>query len=325
MSYFDEGRLLMYQNNFTKPEITTRIRNLEQSQEMQKKLVSVKSKMKNNIPNLIDLRLVLGILLALLVLNTRYYYFLPIVLVLYTNLFAPRNKEEVDISEDYAENFLRPILEEVFPETKLLYNEGLALDVFELILPGSDKYNSNCHIIFADSYKTEFSNMTALFVTRDNKGKTIHKVDFTGQVFQINLSTNVKGHIRIIPSTEKSLLGSKNYRAYGKIRENEREITTESIKFNEDYSIFATDDFNTRLILDPTIINILNTWREKMKVCLYMDENQLIIAFDSGGFLFLLPRLKSDVDSLSIAGEYEKVRVKLADFYELVERIREKL
>ena len=62
-----------------------------------------------------------------------------------------------------------------------------------------------------------------------------------------------------------------------------------------------------------------------MRVSVYMNEKYISISFESNENLFYLPSTKTEIDELSLAGEYEKVSEKLADFYGLIDIISEKL
>ena len=111
---------------------------------------------------------------------------------------------------------------------------------------------------------------------------------------------------------------------YGRKTKEESEVQTESIEFNNSYSIFSTDDFYTKLVLDPSFIEILNNLQKRMRVCLYLDGEHIIAAFDSGWYLFGAPG-ESGVENLSLIREYERFRDVLAEYYEIINLIREKL
>lgn len=55
-----------------------------------------------------------------------------------------------------------------------------------------------------------------------------------------------------------------------------------------------------------------------------MDENSISILYQSDKYLFPAPITEEEIDDLSLAGEYEKVRDQLADFYSLIDIIGEK-
>ena len=62
-----------------------------------------------------------------------------------------------------------------------------------------------------------------------------------------------------------------------------------------------------------------------MEISIYINEDYLAITFKSYESLFYLPTTKDEVDKLSLSGEYEKVREKLADLYGLIDNVGEKL
>lgn len=119
-------------------------------------------------------------------------------------------------------------------------------------------------------------------------------------------------------------MGQKLNGYYGKKTKEESEVQTESIEFNDSYSVFSTDDFYTKLVLDPSFIELMNNLQKRMRVCLYLDSERIVAAFDSGRYLFGAPG-KSGIENLSLTREYAKFRDILAEYYEIINVIREKL
>ena len=322
-----------YGSVFTNPEVLNRLARIEQSPQIQGKLNELKEGVKNNsfdfarlIP-LIPVVMVFGALYNYFpnIDYSRYKYYLLIVgvfVVCFAGKFFVNNK--VDVDTLYSDNVLTPIFNAILPGTVLKNSEGIDSSIFNNLLPISSRYYSNTHIIFGDEFKTEFSNMQAMHFSRSESGKTVKKTDFIGQVLLINSKTNINGHIRIVPVTGKNFMGQKLNGYYGKKTKEESEVQTESIEFNNSYSIFSTDDFYTKLVLDPSFIEVLNNLQKRMRVCLYLDSERIVAAFDSGRYLFGAPG-KSGVENLSLAREYSKFRDVLAEYYEIINVIREKL
>ena len=312
-----------YRDKFTNPEIVKRIEQIENSPQMQARLRSVKNGMKDNIINpflvigamvgFIALRAMLGICSILVMAAIVYFW----------NKYSKQRRTELATS--YTDNFLLPVLNEILPDTTIDYSKKVDVKVMQRLVPNSEYYFGNCHIVFGDDYKTEFSNMQAYTETEDSEGHTRQTIDFCGQVLMAKFDTKINGHIRVVPIKKGKVLGFRNHGSYGRKTKIEKEIETESIEFNNSYAIYSTDDFYTRLILDPKIIELLNDWKEKMIVCLYMNEQYISVSFESNAFLFALPQTKKQVDELSLSTEYEKVREKLSGFYSLIDIIGEKL
>lgn len=318
---------------FTNPEVLNKLSQIEQSSQMKWKLNELKEGIKNNsfdptrlIP-LIPVVMVFGTLYNYFpnIDYSRYKYYLLIAgvfVVCFAGKFFVKNK--VDVDALYADNVLTPILNAILPGTILKDSEGIDSSIFNNLLPISSRYYSNKHIIFGDEFKTEFSNMQAMHFSRTESGKTVKKTDFIGQVLLINSRTNINGHIRIVPVTGKNFMGQKLNGYYGRKTKEESEVQTESIEFNNSYSIFSTDDFYTKLVLDPSFIELLNDLQKRMRVCLYLDSECIVAAFDSGWYLFGSPG-KSEAENLSLTREYEKFRDILTEYYEIINVIREKL
>ncbi|MDU7501683.1 MAG: DUF3137 domain-containing protein [Finegoldia magna] len=312
-----------YRDKFTNPEIVKRIEQIENSPQMQARLRSVKNGMKDNIINpflvigamvgFIALRAMLGICSILVMAAIVYFW----------NKYSKQRRTELATS--YTDNFLLPVLNEILPDTTIDYSKKVDVKVMQRLVPNSEYYFGNCHIVFGDDYKTEFSNMQAYTESEDSEGHTRRIIDFCGQILMAKFDTKINGHIRVVPIKKGKVLGFRNHGSYGRKTKIEKEIETESIEFNNSYAIYSTDDFYTRLILDPKIIELLNDWKEKMRVCLYMNEQYISVSFESNAFLFALPQTKKQVDELSLSTEYEKVREKLSGFYSLIDIIGEKL
>ena len=313
-----------YRDKFTNPEIVKRIKQIENSPQMQSKLHSVKNGMKNNIIN--PFVIVIGAIFLFLVLRAMldiYSLLVMAAIVYFWNKYSKQRRNE--LARSYIDNFLLPVLNEILPDTTIDYSKKIDVKVMKRLVPDSQYYFGNCHILFGDDYKTEFSNMQAYTETEDSEGHTRQIIDFCGQVLMAKFDTKINGHIRVVPIKKGKVLGFRNHGNYGKKTKIEKGIETESIEFNNSYAIYSTDDFYTRLILDPKIIELLNDWKEKMRVCLYMNEQYISVSFESNAFLFALPQTKKQVDELSLSTEYEKVREKLSGFYSLIDIIGEKL
>lgn len=322
-----------HSNVFTNPEVLEKLNKLEKSPQMQGKLNELKEGVKNNafdpmrLVPLIPVVLIIGAVGNYLPSFDYSTYKYPLLIVVafvicFAGKFFANNK--VDVSALYADNVLTPILNVILPGTVLNNSEGIDSSIFDNLLPISSRYYSSKHIIFGDEFKTEFSNMQAIHFSRSESGKSVKKTDFIGQVLLINSKTNINGHIRIVPVTGKNFMGQKLNGYYGKKTKEESEVQTESIEFNDSYSVFSTDDFYTKLVLDPSFIELMNNLQKRMRVCLYLDSERIVAAFDSGRYLFGAPG-KSGIENLSLTREYAKFRDILAEYYEIINVIREKL
>lgn len=313
-----------YRDKFTNPEIVKRSEQIENSPQMQSKLLLVKNGMKKNVIN--PFVIVIGAIFVFIALGAMldvYSFLVMAAIVYFWKKYSKQRKNE--LAKSYIDNFLLPVLNEILPDTTIDYSKKIDVKVMKRLVPDSQYYFGNCHIVFGDDYKTEFSNMQAFTETEDSEGHTRQTIDFCGQVLMAKFDTKINGHIRVVPIKKGKVLGVRNHGNYGKKTKIEKEIETESLEFNNSYAIYSTDDFYTRLILDPKIIELLNDWKEKMKVCLYMNEQYISVSFESNEFLFTLPQTKKQVDELSLSAEYEKVREKLSGFYSIIDIIGEKL
>lgn len=314
---------------FTDPSVIEKIKEIENSKEVQARLKSAREGIKQRTFSFekITWQVVMAAFFILLILSKLDLTFILVFIMFFfmgpIKKFLDKRRNEK--SKAYVDNFLLPTLNEIFPDTEVKYHEGLKINVLEKFFPYEEKFFGNCHIIFEDEFNTEFSNAQAVHYVSDSDGNDERVVVFCGQVLLINMHTNIKGHIRVVPVVKKGMFGKKKHGIYGEIDKDEREIETESIEFNESYSIFSTDNFYSRLILDPNIMEILNNWKRKMRVILYMNEDYISVAFNSGEYLFEVPKTIAEIEKLSLSSEYEEIREKLVDLYELIDLIKQKL
>lgn len=313
-----------YRNDFMNPEILKRIEQVEKSSKVQEGLNEIRRGMSGKTSNLFNPKFIIIFIFSIVALQFSYYLFVIFLIVCFS-IFGKNEEIKFDIDSSYENNVILPILQEIFPGTSLNYSEGIDEDVFVKLLPKCEKYYSDCHIIFADESKTELSNMSAYHYRSRKKSGYISINDFYGQVMLIRQKTNIRGHIRIVPLINSTSEDEETYMPYGSKMSDETEIKTESICFNESYSIFSTDQFYPKLILDPITIEILNDWSKKIKVCVYIDENYIAVGFDSSRKMFSMPTTSNETANLSLVSEYEKVRKNLGDFYNFINIIREKL
>lgn len=314
-----------YDNDFSSPDTLKRIQEKEKSPETREKLSAIKDKMKGKKTETFDYRLLIAGFIGLLLIGTRYYSLFVIGLVCYFKFFRAPDKVDHDISGDYVDGFVNPILDEIFPGTRVDYDDGLEESDFDKIFPRAYSYESNCHISFKDEYETQLFNLEARAQDRNSKGNIIYRTDFGGQVLLMNFKTKSTGHVRIVPLKFRNEYGPHMDISYGKIRDGEREIFTESIDFNNAYGVFATDELGAKKILDPNIINIMNTWIGRTGLWLYVDEDGLMMGFRSRSNIFTPPTKKSEIEKLSLSGEYDKFRMDLGYYYGFMELIRKKL
>lgn len=313
-----------YRDNFTDQAIVGRIRALENSPGMQETLAAIKSGMKDKVFKASPKGYFLAAV-ALFFTIPLLFYFPPLgagIICLGVYRFADYlTKKKNDLTNLYIKNFLQPVLNEILPSSHVDYLKTFKdADFLAYMFDRAGTYKSECNIVFGDEFKTEFSNLTVIWRKGGKESSDTYDL-FTGQILRAKLDIKIDGYLRIVPIKQRAAKKSYYRGLYG----DEKVIATESIKFNDNYSVFSTDDFYTRLVLDPKIIDIFNTWADQMPVAMFIDKGAISILFQSGEYLFPAPLTEEGIDALSLAGEYDKVRENLADFYALIDIIGENL
>ena len=195
-----------YRDKFTNPEIVKRIEQIENSPQMQSKLLLVKNGMKNNIIN--PFKIVIGAIFVFIALRAMldiYSILVMAAIVYFWSKYSKQRRNE--LAKSYIDNFLLPVLNEILPDTTIDYFKKIDLKVMKRLVPDSQYYFGNCHIVFGDDYKTEFSNMQAFTETEDSEGHTRQTIDFCGQVLMAKFDTKINGHIRVVPIKKVKYLG----------------------------------------------------------------------------------------------------------------------
>jgi hypothetical protein len=311
---------------FTDPAVLERIREIENSPENLRRLKAAKSGMEQN--RTAKIKWVIGCLItcfiALIATNFESYSSLiAIVIIFIAAAFVGKlNDTNVDF---YLENFLVPVLQQTLPDTTVDYGGGIRLSVLELVTPPADRHRTNCHIKFGDSLKTEFCNLYAYDEETDEDGKTTTTQIFKGQVFTARYDTNLKGHIRIVPTGKSLLFGIEFQNGYRRRRKGEIKLETEDIFFNESHNVYCTDELTARMLLNPYLLSVLDDWAKTMPVAVYMDENMVAASFYTRDFILKAPVSKKQIDNLSLSSEYEKIQKQLSEMYKFIDTLNNQI
>ena len=298
-----------------------RINELEGSKQFQDKLLLMKKQMTSNLQW--KTTTIVGILLAMfffalfklkaiipILLGIVFYYW-PQYMKRKT-LFGDKIRTNDEI---YINEFLCPILKEVFPQVELTLTANYPMDVLEVISPRSTKFDLFNQLSFHDEKNLVVANLYAYHIEtrikRDSNGET-HTVreeveDFSGQVFSLKAPISFPGHLRVVP-TKKSLFLKRELKGdYPGAGPNEVQIETEDIQNNENYNIYCTDELAARKFLKPKILEWFDQQISQNAMCVYLVQDTLYISLYTDRYLFPTPNRKDAIESLSIAAEYQKL------------------
>ena len=298
-----------------------RINELEGSKQFQDKLLLMKKQMTSNLQW--KTATIVGILLAMfffalfklkaiipILLGIVFYYW-PQYMKRKT-LFGDKIRTNDEI---YINEFLCPILKEVFPQVELTLTANYPMDVLEVISPRSTKFDLFNQLSFHDEKNLVVANLYAYHIEtrikRDSNGET-HTVreeveDFSGQIFSLKAPISFPGHLRVVP-TKKSLFLKRELKGdYPGAGPNEVQIETEDIQNNENYNIYCTDELAARKFLKPKILEWFDQQISQNAMCVYLVQDRLYISLYTDRYLFPTPNRKDAIESLSIAAEYQKL------------------
>ena len=298
-----------------------RINELEGSKQFQDKLLLMKEQMTSNLQwktativgmllamfffALFKLKAIIPILLGIV------FYYWPQYMKRKT-LFGDKIRTNDEI---YINEFLCPILKEVFPQVELTLTANYPMNVLQVFSPRSTKFNLFNQLSFHDEKNLVVANLYAYHIEtrtkRDSNGET-HTVneeveDFSGQIFSLKAPISFPGHLRVVP-TKKSLFLKRELKGdYPGAGPNEVQIETEDIQNNENYNIYCTDELAARKFLKPKILEWFDQQISQNAMCVYLVQDTLYISLYTDRYLFPTPNRKDAIESLSIAAEYQKL------------------
>ena len=308
-------------NNKWSQETFQRISELEGSKQFQDKLLLMKEQMTSNLQW--KTATIVGMLLAMfffalfklkaiiLILLGIVFYYWPQYMKRKT-LFGDRIRTNDEI---YINDFLCPILKEVFPQAELTLTANYPINVLDVFSPRSTKFNLFNQLSFHDEKNLVVANLYAYHIEtrtkRDSNGET-HTVreeveDFAGQIFSLKSPVSFPGHLRVIPTKKSFFLKREVKGAYPGAGPNEVQIETEDIQNNENYNIYCTDELAARKFLKPKILEWFDQQISKNAMCVYFVQDTLYISLYTDRYLFPTPNRKDAIESLSIAAEYQKL------------------
>ena len=298
-----------------------RINELEGSKQFQDKLLLMKKQMTSNLQW--KTATIVGILLAMfffalfklkaiipILLGIVFYYW-PQYMKRKT-LFGDKIRTNDEI---YINEFLCPILKEVFPQVELTLTANYPMDVLEVISPRSTKFDLFNQLSFHDEKNLVVANLYAYHIEtrikRDSNGET-HTVreeveDFSGQVFSLKAPISFPGHLRVVQTKKSFFLKRELKGDYPGAGPNEVQIETEDIQNNENYNIYCTDELAARKFLKPKILEWFDQQISQNAMCVYLVQDRLYISLYTDRYLFPTPNRKDAIESLSIAAEYQKL------------------
>ena len=308
-------------NNKWSQETFQRISELEGSKQFQDKLLLMKEQMTSNLQ--LKTSTIVGMLLAMFFFALfKLKAIIPILLgIVFYNwpqymkrktLFGDRIRTNDEI---YINDFLCPILKEVFPQAELTLTANYPINVLDVFSPRSTKFNLFNQLSFHDEKNLVVANLYAYHIEtrtkRDSNGET-HTVreeveDFAGQIFSLKSPISFPGHLRVIP-TKKSLFLKRELKGdYPGAGPNEVQIETEDIQNNENYNIYCTDELAARKFLKPKILEWFDQQISQNAMCVYLVQDTLYISLYTDRYIFPTPNRKDTIESLSIAAEYQKL------------------
>ena len=271
-------------NNKWSQETYQRISELEGSKQFQDKLLLMKEQMTSNLQW--KTATIVGMLLAMFFFALfKLKAIIPILLGIvfyYCPQYMKRKTLFGDIirtnDEIYINDFLCPILKEVFPQAELTLTANYPMNVLQVISPRSTKFDLFNQLSFHDEKNLVVANLYAYHIEtrtkRDSNGDThtenVEVEDFSGQIFSLKSPISFPGHLRVVPTKKSFFLKREVKGAYPGAGPNEVQIETEDIQNNENYNIYCTDELAARKFLKPKILEWFDQQISQNAMCVYI-------------------------------------------------------
>ena len=316
-----------FQENYlgtNRQEEQERVRQLADDPDVQARLTKIRGEMQENIKwknYLIVAAIVAGLLiivfklLGILLVGLLYFFVYRPKKKQRNTYFAEGGKNNDDL---YAEEFLNPILQKIFPKANLGQRGSLPLHAMKKVTPKSEKYEPFFFLSLGDEQDTRMCNLYSSHTetrieTRDGKeyAKNVQVTDFVGQVFSMQLPVNFNGQLRVVPTKKTLVLKREVQDAYPGALPGEQKIDVEDIQHNENFNIYCSDELSARKFLSPRVLTWFDEHISQNGLCVYLEGNKLYISLYTDNFIFPTPQTPEEVDGLSIEKEYKELRKQL--------------
>ena len=120
---------------------------------------------------------------------------------------------------------------------------------------------------------------------------------FRGQVYVLSAKKSISGSVRIAVGMHNG----SSLSWFRKKEKNEVKIKTESVLFNQNFTVFATNEQETFYILTPYVMEqLLNLKNRYGTFGISIEGNEIAIALNTGYFLLDKPQEYKDIEKMSI-------------------------
>ena len=198
--------------------------------------------------------------------------------------------------KDIVEKAIHSVLQEAeisprgFVNARKLYFRGIVPDFTN---------DSGSYLI---SYKKEgrvqyFCNLDLVYnnAVDNTPGKVV--TTFRGQVYVLSAKKSISGSVRIIVG-----MHNESFRSWFRKKEkDEVQIKTESVLFNESFTVFTTNEHEAFYILTPYVMEqLLNMKNRYGNFGISIAGSEIVIALNTGYFLLNKPQEYKDIENMSI-------------------------
>lgn len=299
-----------------------RIRAIENTKEYQDRLNLLRNQMSNNL--FWKRALPIVAFFAIFIIVQFKVYGAIAVALLYFFVYLPQSKKRKQLfngkqrtnEEIFTEDFLDPVLKEIFPNVSLNYHGGYPIDILKFSTPNSKIYNQFCLLAFNDASDLTVCNLHSYHqetrtrtVGSSTETYTVDVTDFDGQVFSLRVASNLNGYIRVVPTKKSFFLKREVQHNYPKLLQGEVKIDTEDINHNENYNIYCTDELSARKFLSPRVLEWFDNNISQNAVSMFVNSDRLYISLNTKYFLFMPPTSFDQIKQLSMVEEYKKLRM----------------
>lgn len=214
--------------------------------------------------------------------------------------------------QEYDEKVVRKAVAEIIPQAEFSRNESIkASALYECgIIPGYDADRNDGMIRYRrDGREYAFSNIHLLERKEDSDGDHYYQTIYQGQAFRAHYHTGLSGSVRIFTTRRAFLTGRESRGGYRDGRKGAKKIETESILFNDNFDVYATNEESAFFVLNPVVMEqFLEMKKTYGQFGVYLNGDDMLIALKTDCILFSKKMYNSSREEISLERSKEEAR-----------------
>lgn len=202
----------------------------------------------------------------------------------------------IQYDKDIVEKAIHSVLPEAeisprgFVNARKLYFRGIVPDYTNGSGSNLISYKKEGRMQYFSNLQLDYNN-----AVDNTSGKVV--TTFRGHVYVLSAKKSISGSVRIVVGMHNG----SSLSWFHKKEKNEVKIETESILFNQNFTVFATNEQEAFYILTPYVMEqLLNLKNRYGTFGISIEGNEIAIALNTGYFLLDMPQEYKDIEKMSM-------------------------